>query len=226
VQIQIEGVKKIDIPINMISAVGETKMAKVSDNVITGLRGYYNKDSNYRNHIETLYTGLEKIRPIDSDINNVLYVEDYIEKGLAIKPSVNTIKQVWTEYRLIYNDKNKTREVKKMKLEEKIEQLDMPTTDSYILNNFDDIFDRLSMKVDGVGKYVEELKDMKQDLDTNITDMEHEKEVFRKEKMDFEAYREAETKKLEEKEASLKNQMEKIENLVKVFDLKISDIVK
>ena len=225
-QIQIEGVKKIDIPINMISAVGETKMAKVSDNVITGLRGYYNKDSNYRNHIETLYTGLEKIRPIDSDINNVLYVEDYIEKGLAIKPSVNTIKQVWTEYRLIYNDKNKTREVKKMKLEEKIEQLDMPTTDSYILNNFDDIFDRLSMKVDGVGKYVEELKDMKQDLDTNITDMEHEKEVFRKEKMDFEAYREAETKKLEEKEASLKNQMEKIENLVKVFDLKISDIVK
>ena len=155
-------------------------------------------------------------------------IDNYIEKGLAIKANANAIKQMWIEYRLIYNDKNKKnnkkREVKEMeKVEEVKEELEV--AESYVLNNFDDIFDRLSMKVDGVGRYVQELKDLQEKLDSNKADFEREREIFRREKIEFEEYKTSETKKLDKKDEELKQQIEKIENLIKAFDLKVSDVV-
>ncbi len=219
-QMQLDEIKKVELPINMISSLGEAKMAKVSDNIINGLKKYYNQDtSDYRSRVKNLYTDLKGINPIDNKINSVLYLKNYLEKGIAIKTSINSIKQTWTEYRLVYNEENMKREVEKMDENFKI-------TDSYVLNNFDDIFDRLSMKVDGVGKYVQDLKDMKEKLDSNSVDMKKERELFRKEKMEFEEYKQLEEKKISQKEKELKEQMEKLESLVKVFDLKVSDIIK
>lgn len=219
-QMQLDEIKKVELPINMISSLGEAKMAKVSDNIINGLKKYYNQDtSDYRSRVKNLYTDLKGINPIDNKINSVLYLKNYLEKGIAIKTSINSIKQTWTEYRLVYNEENMKREVEKMDENFKI-------TDSYVLNNFDDIFDRLSMKVDGVGKYVQDLKDMKEKLDSNSIDMKKERELFRKEKMEFEEYKQLEEKKISQKEKELKEQMEKLESLVKVFDLKVSDIIK
>ena len=222
-QAVINGVKKIDLPLNMISSLGNAKTAKVSDNILNGLKNYYQETAKlekqeYRDRVSQLYDNLNGIKPIDSTINNVIYLKNYLEKGVAIKANLNSLKQVWIEYRLIYNEQVKKKEVEIMPEDFKI-------TDSYVLDNFDEIFDRLTMKVDGVSKYIQDLKDMQAKVNASNESIEEEKEKLHQEKLEFEEYKIIESRKIEEDRADLQKQIKRLEELVNVFDLKMSDLI-
>lgn len=222
----IEGVKKIEIPTNMVSNLGDIKTARVSENVIDGMRKYYENNTKmvssmeketYRERITKLYNKLEGIKPVDSNVNGVIYLNDYLEKGITVKPSVSALKQVWTEYRLIYNELEKK--------EEKNMEENIDVSDSYVLSNFDEIYDRLSRKIDGVGDYVEKLTEMKESVNTSTSALELEKQDLQIMKQEFARYKEEEERKLDIQKEELKKKMDKIDSLVKVFDLKMSDII-
>lgn len=222
----IEGVKKIEIPTNMVSNLGDIKTARVSENVIDGMRKYYENNTKmvssmeketYRERITKLYNKLEGIKPVDSNVNGVIYLNDYLEKGITVKPSVSALKQVWTEYRLIYNELEKK--------EEKNMEENIDVSDSYVLSNFDEIYDRLSRKIDGVGDYVEKLTEMKESVNTSTSALELEKQDLQRMKQEFARYKEEEERKLDIQKEELKKKMDKIDSLVKVFDLKMSDII-
>ena len=217
-QVQIDGIKKVDLPDSMISFLGEAKKAKVSNNIIMGLKGYYNDPVAYRNKVESLYKNLNGIKPIDFKINNVLYLNNYLEKGIELTADKNEIKQTWMEYRLIYNEQQK----------EKNDMMDeeVNVDDSFILNNFDEIFDRLSTKIDGVGKYVEELNNMKNRLEDNSFNVEKRQEDLEQEKANFEKYKKEKILELDKREEEINKKALKLENLIKAFDLKVSDIIK
>lgn len=222
----IEGVKKIEIPTNMVSNLGDIKTARVSENVIDGMRKYYENNTKmvssmeketYRERITKLYNKLEGIKPVDSNVNGVIYLNDYLEKGITVKPSVSALKQVWTEYRLIYNELEKK--------EEKNMEENIDVSDSYVLSNFDEIYDRLSRKIDGVGDYVEKLTEMKESVNTSTSALELEKQDLQRMKQEFARYKEEEERKLDIQKEEVKKKMDKIDSLVKVFDLKMSDII-
>ena len=65
----------------------------------------FSKHKEYRNRINQMYEGLKGITPIDGEVDNVIYFNDYTEKGIVVKPKVSSLKQFWTEYRLINNEK-------------------------------------------------------------------------------------------------------------------------
>lgn len=275
----ISGVKKVDFPYQLINSLDGAKPAKVSDVVIKGMRSYYsNKD--YRDRIGTLYDKLQKIRPNDN-INRVLYTDNYIERGVAVKGNVPSFKQTWTEYRLMYNEKKERKEEsmnsgktfdsgldlfnldsmtnfnfesfaeskKEEPIEEKKEEFKMPeftpsfdfgkeftkntntygntvvNTDSYIMNNFDDIFERLSKRVDGFNHYIEELKAKKEELSSSSTLLEMNRQQFEQEKKNFEQYKEEETKRIEQEKETLENNYKRFQSLVDGINDKINGIM-
>ena len=46
-----------------------------------------------------MYEDIKDITPIDNEIDNVVYFNNYLEKGIVIKPKISSLKQFWTEYR-------------------------------------------------------------------------------------------------------------------------------
>ena len=102
----VSGVKKIDVFNDVVSRLEDSKKAKVSDDVVSGMKNYYNNRHEYRNRVELLAENLKGIKPIDKEVNNVIYLSNYMEKGIAIKTPIISFKQIWVEYRLIYNENN------------------------------------------------------------------------------------------------------------------------
>ena len=94
--------------------------------------------SKYRTRATMLYDELKAIKPIDNTINNVIYLQKNIEQSLALNTNINTLKQIWTEYRLFYNEKNNN----KANQETQATNIN-DTQESYILSNFDEIFQEI-----------------------------------------------------------------------------------
>ena len=213
--------KKIDLDISNISVVNGVKPAKVSNNVLSGIKNFYNsttaKNKNaYRERIKTLYDNLKDIKPENFKVNNVIYTKNYIEKGITISSNVNSLKQLWVEFRLIYNEFNAVKKIEvkpKEKTERKIENY-MENKESYVLSNFDELFDKLNKKVDGTSKYVSELKNMKESVISASGVLENSKKLFEQEKANFEKYVALERQKLEK-------ERQELEAIKKAQDLKI-----
>lgn len=98
------GLKKVDVFNDIVSRLEDTKKARVSDDVVNGMKNYYDNKPDYRNRVSMLAENLKGVKPIDSEVNNVLYLSNYVEKGIAIKTSIISFKQIWVEYRLIFNE--------------------------------------------------------------------------------------------------------------------------
>ena len=82
--------RNIELPENLFSNLGESK--KVST-TIPKIGKNYNKDEElkltnysnrkeYRDRISKMYEDIKDITPIDNEIDNVLYYNNYIEKGI------------------------------------------------------------------------------------------------------------------------------------------------
>ena len=210
---------KINIDISKLSVIDGVKPAKVSTNVLNGIKNYYNftpklsKDQ-YRQKAKKIYDNLKDLKPESFQTNNVIYAKNYLEKGISIPISVNSLKQIWTEYRLIYNELNNQKKLEvKPKQERNIEKY-MENKESYVLSNFDEIFDKLNKQVDGTSKYVSEIKDMKESIISSNNILENSKKTFEKEKESFEKYITSERQKLEK-------ERQEFETIKKAQDLKI-----
>ena len=145
---------------------------------VDALRNYnsYSKINrkNYRDKMNELYDNINYVKPID-DINDVIYFNNYDEVGIVVNKNDVSLKQIWTEYRLIFN--------------EKVKESDNVMEDSFVLDNFDVLYDKLNKKVDGFDKYVNELNSLKKEIDNDNGNLKTMKESLEKEKMEFENYR-------------------------------------
>jgi len=205
-----------DMSLNISSEIPSvpTSSIKFEDEFIDELKNYnksskmniLNKDD-YRNRIGKLYNDIGGIKPIDNEINNVLYFDNYEEVGLVLNKKNISLKQVWTEYRLIYNEKQK--------------EDDIVMENSFVLDNFDELFDKLAKKVDGVDNYIKELNSMKKEVDDSSLKLEYSRETLELEKIGFENYCREQSSKLEKKEKELNDKLAKVNELMKKLDEKM-----
>lgn len=184
----------------------------------------------YRDKITKLYNSINKITPIDNNINNVIYTQKGIEKGLLVKANINALRQMWTEYRLLYNElqtkeKNPPQEVSKEKTNINERRYNMTDNESYVLSNFDEIFDELNKKVDGVNGIIGQLNEMKHKISsTNLVlnankksfelYMQEERSKLEKEKEELNLLKEAQEKKIKEEKEKISMHYKKISELV------------
>lgn len=206
-----------DISVTSYSDVLPSGTVKLEDDFIQELKKYNEgskinrlKKDEYRKRINKLYNDIGDIKPIDSDVNNVIYFDDYEEVGLIVNKSDISLKQIWTEYRLIYNEKQK--------------DLEEVKENSFVLDNFDTLFEKISKKVDGFDKYIDDLNSIKKEIDADSLNIENGKANLEMEKIKFENYRNEEMVRLEQKEKELNDKLEKLNKLVSLFEDKIKSI--
>lgn len=203
--------------IDLVSNDISSGALKIKDDFLNELREYneqskmnhFNKEE-YRERMNRLYNDIDMIKPIDSEINGIIYFDDYNEVGIVVNKSDISLKQAWTEYRLIYNEKNSGEEC--------------VMENSFVLDNFDELFDRISKKVDGLDKHIGDLNSLKKEIDINNSKLKSEKENLEIERVTFENYKREEMSRLSMLEKELNNKMEKIESLVKVINDKLKDV--
>ena len=59
----------------------------------------------YRNRLKSLAEDIKGIKPIDKEIPDTIYINYYNEMGMLLKSKLSTLKQLWVEYQLIYNER-------------------------------------------------------------------------------------------------------------------------
>ena len=216
-------VRNIEIPENLFSNLGEIKSKKVKedspsefvqndkDNNEIKLTNY-SKHNEYRNRITKMYEDIKNIKPIDNEIDNVLYFNNYVEKGIVVKPKVQSLKQFWTEYRLINNEKNILQETSEK--------------DKTDLDNFDELFNALSVRVSEINKYIDELKEMRTSIDITTNKLKEDKEQLKEEQKEFNNYKMEQETKLQEEKETLKINFERLQTIIDDLDKKLGSIDK
>ena len=216
-------VRNIEIPENLFSNLGEIKSKKVKedspsefvqndkDNNEIKLTNY-SKHNEYRNRITKMYEDIKNIKPIDNEIDNVLYFNNYVEKGIVVKPKVPSLKQFWTEYRLINNEKNILQETSEK--------------DKTDLDNFDELFNALSVRVSEINKYIDELKEMRTSIDITTNKLKEDKEQLKEEQKEFNNYKMEQETKLQEEKETLKINFERLQTIIDDLDKKLGSIDK
>ena len=218
-------VRNIEIPENLFSNLGEMKVKKekeLDSNIETHkfINDYekendikltkYDQKREYRNRITRMHEELDNIKPIDQLVDNVLYFNNYIERGIVVKPKVSSLKQFWTEYRLINNEKTFKKEINN-NLDE-------------ALNDFDSLFKALSSRVTEINNYIDELKEIKEDIDTTRGQLQLDKEQLKAEKQEFLNYKEHEENKIKEEKENLKINFERLQTIIDDLDKKLGSI--
>lgn len=226
-------IRNFELPENLFSNLGEIKSRKIekeSNNTfikelkpnITSYKSEnepkltnYSNRKEYRDRIDKMYEEMKEIKSIDAEIDNILYFKNYIEKGIVVKPKVSSLKQFWTEYRLISNEKITEKDNKKTK---KIQG------QSHELDNFDQLFEALSQRVSEINKYIDELKEMRASIDISNNKLEKEKEKLSEERKKFLNYKKEEENKLKEEKETLKINFSRLQTIIDDLDKKLVSI--
>lgn len=215
--------KNIEIPENLFSNLGEIQTKRIMDNKeiipvkpelsIEEEKQLPNnpKRNEYRERITKMYEDIKNLKPIDNSIDNVLYFNNYVEKGIVIKPKISSLKQFWTEYRLINNEKKVPSGKRKEPLTEKID-------------SFDKLFEALLVKVDEINKYIDELKIMKNEIDATTTKLQKDKEQLKADRKEFLEYKENEENKIKEEKENLKINFAKLQTIIDDLDKKLGSV--
>lgn len=222
------GVRKVDVFNDIVSRLEDNKSAKVSDDVISGLKNYYNNSKDYRSRVTMLANSLKGVRPIDNQINNVVYLSGFIEKGIAIRSSITSFKQIWVEYRLIFNE-NSVKEEKENIISFNSNDQSYVTNTTYEINSpvdsLDDNYKRLYTKVVNLNKYVEDFNKRKLELDRQIASLESKKRNLNNElvqleiaKKEFERYKIDEQKKIDNLKNEVNGKVVSLQNLIDNLD--------
>lgn len=167
----------------------------------------YSQKNEYRDRINKMYNEI-KIKPIDDEIGDSLYFNNYVEKGIVVKPKVSSLKQFWTEYRLIDNEKNVVVEKK----------------DNENLTNFDDLFDALSIRMSEINGYIDELKEMRTNIISTANKLEEDKEKLNLDRMEFNKYKQREESKINKEKESLKVNFSRLQTIINDLDKKLEDL--
>ena len=224
--------RNIEIPENLFSNLGEMKVKRnnlkdvykdvykeESNNIVKNYEEEndikltnYSKYSEYRKRITKMYEDIKSIKPIDNEIDNVLYFNNYIEKGIVIKPKVSSMKQFWTEYRLINNEKS---------------TLHRPNEKTITsIDNFDELFEALSFRVTEINKYIDELREKKKSIEETKDKLEEDKKQLKEEKQGFLSYKKQEEKKIKEEKENLKINFERLQTIIDDLDKKLESVDK
>lgn len=211
-------VRNIELPENLFSNLGEIKSkqleeknnARNHENNEIKLTNYSKKDE-YRNRISKMYKDMSNICPIDSEIENTIYLNNYHEKGIVIKPKISSLKQFWTEYRLMNNEKILKEDKKRVEVE-------------VTLSDFDSLFDALSLRVSEINKYIDELKEMRINIEESSKQLDLEKNKFFEEKEKFLNFKEKEENKLKVEKDNLKINFNRLQTIIDDLDKKLEDI--
>ena len=167
----------------------------------------YSQKNEYRDRINKMYNEIN-IKPIDDEVSDSLYFNNYVEKGIVVKPKVSALKQFWTEYRLIDNEKNLVVEKK----------------DSENLANFDDLFDALSIRMSEINGNIDELKEMRTNIISTTNKLEEDKEKLNLERMEFNKYKQREESKINKEKESLKVNFSRLQTIINDLDKKLEDL--
>ena len=170
----------------------------------------YSMKNEYRDRISRMYDEID-INPIDSEVDDTIYFDNYIEKGIVVKPKVSSLKQFWTEYRLINNEKN-------------INKIDISKNTEF--SSFDELFEALSLRITEINKYIDELKEMKANIVITSNKLAEDKEKLSNERREFNSYMEKEENKLREEKENLKINFSKLQTIIDDLDKKLGDLDK
>ena len=222
-------IRNIELPENLFSNLGESKKSKKiiseeNDIIKKYTEKYkendlkltnYSNRKEYRNRINNMYNNIKDMTPIDNEINDTLYFNNYIEKGIVVKPKVSSLKQFWTEYRLIKNEK-------------KLPKYHLETEH---LNVFDDkekdnegIHEALSTRVEEINEYIDELKEMRINIDASNTKLQEDQEKLQKERKSFIDYKNEEEEKLQKEKESLKTNYDRLQTIIDDLDKKLNEL--
>ena len=216
-------IKNVEIPENLFSNLGGVKPKRHEIKESPKFIKQYEKDNNvkltnyskhteYRDRITKMYEDLKDIKPIDNEMDNVLYFNNYIEKGIVVKPKVASLKQFWTEFRLINNEKTNQKESYKMEHKE--------------LDNFEQLFDALSIRVSEINKYIDELREMKTSIDATSNQLREDQEHLKAERKEFQKNKNAEETKIKEEKETLKINFDRLQTIIDDLDKKLGSIDK
>ena len=220
--------KNMEIPENLFSNLGEMKVKhnvvidNKKDDKLESIKNNnkfinYPDVSNYRGRINKMYDELNNIKPIDSEIDDVLHFDNYVEKGIVVKPKVSSLKQFWTEYRLISNEKaEKNHQYQTLNTENQEKKLD----------NFDELFEALSIRVQEINKYIDELKEMRLSIENTSNQLEKDKENLVNERQKFYDYKTKEESKLKQEKESLKINFSRLQTIIDDLDKKLESFDK
>lgn len=183
---------------------------ELDSDFVDTLRNYNNfakiNKKNYRDKMNDLYDDIKGVEPID-DINDIIYFNNYDELGIVINKNNVSLKQIWTEYRLIFNEKAK--------------ENDNIMEDSFVLDNFDILYDKLNKKVDGFDKYVNELNLLKKEIDNDNGSIKTMRDNLEKERLEFESYKSREIERLNKLELEVNDKLNRVNELIKKLDEKM-----
>lgn len=228
-------VKNLELPENLFSNLGEIKSRKIEqkisstiNNSITPIINEYKIEPNvkltnysnrkeYRDRIDRMYEDIKEIKPIDNEIDNILYFNNYVEKGIVVKPKVSSLKQFWTEYRLINNEKAE------QKQQQRPQQSKETAKD---LDNFDKLFEALSQRVSEINQYIDELKEMRANIDKTSKKLEADKERLANERSEFNTYKQKEEHKINKEKENLKINFNRLQTIIDDLDQKLVNIDK
>ena len=217
--------RNMEIPENLFSNMGEMKSKNLAMNneksniefddfgVFNSGNKYVNyaDKSSYRTRIGKMYDDLNDIKPVDSQIDNILTFDNYIEKGIVVKPKVSSLNQFWTEYRLMNNEK-------KIGFDKKVEISEDAA--------FDSLFEKLSVRVQEINRYIGELKEMRDSIAVTSRELEKDKEKLINERQMFYDYKTKEENKLKEERENLKINFSRLQTIIDDLDKKLEDFEK
>ena len=233
-------IRNLELPENLFSNLGETKSRQlekkefippivenpiISDFVTPIINDFtyesdikltnYSNKKEYRERIDKMYEDLKEVTPIDNEIDELLFFNNYVEKGIVVKPKVSSLKQFWTEYRLIHNEKTQNQEhIKLVQVEKTKEELD----------SFDKLFEALSLRVTEINRYIDELKEMRISIDKTSRMIEADKEKLANERSQFNTYKQKEESKLNKEKENLKINFNRLQTIINDLDKKLVSI--
>ena len=240
-------VRNIELPENLFSNLGEIKSRKIEikesplDIPQFPLKNDYQFDTNvkltnyssrkeYRDRIDKMYEDIKEIIPIDNEVDNVLYFNNYVEKGIVVKPKVSSLKQFWTEYRLISNEKTNPK-LQSLRItpskEEKIERQQKTKLNKIHdgqLDSFDELFEALSIRVSEINNYIEELKEMRINIDNTSKKLEADKAKLANDRSEFNTYKQKEETKINKEKENLKINFDRLQTIIDDLDKKLLSI--
>ena len=233
-------VKNIELPENLFSNLGELKSRTIEKretpsiiNKNSLINNYqfdhdikltnYSNRKEYRDRIDRMYEDIKEIIPIDNEIDNILYFNNYVEKGIVVKPKVSSLKQFWTEYRLINNEKTEKKQLVKTDPQKKLSK-----EINYIkeLDNFDKLFAALSQRVSEINQYIDELKEMRTSINKTSKKLEEDKTKLANERAEFNTYKQKEETKLKKEKETLKINFDRLQTIINDLDQKLVSIEK
>ena len=94
------------------------------------------------------------------------------------------------------------------------------------LNNFDELFEALYQRVTEINKYIDELKEMRTNINISSNKLEEDKEQLKQDKKDFLSYKREEEEKIKQEKESLKINYDRLQTIIDDLDKKLNEIDK